>query len=109
MSNIPGSDLHRTRRGNEWIVLNERMKRMMCWVIYRAANDPSVFTITEKAPTRDFSWLKGDKQILALSPLRHYKETMINETCVRHEKLSRHGLTLGPIVGAFSVIVKTDG
>ena len=25
---------------------------------YRAANDPSVFTITEKAPTRAFSWLK---------------------------------------------------
>ena len=27
----------------------------------RAANDPSVFTITEKAPTttRDFSWLKA--------------------------------------------------
>ena len=24
----------------------------------RAANDPSVFTITEKAPTRAFSWLK---------------------------------------------------
>ena len=23
-----------------------------------AANDPSVFTITEKAPTRAFSWLK---------------------------------------------------
>ena len=53
--------------------------------------------------------MKADKQILALSPLRHYKETMINETGVRHEKLSRHGLTLGPIVGAFSVIVKTDG
>ena len=25
----------------------------------RAANDPSVFTITEKAPTRTFSWLKA--------------------------------------------------
>ena len=28
-------------------------------VKYRAANDPSVFTITEKAPTRAFSWLKA--------------------------------------------------
>ena len=27
-------------------------------VLYRAANDPSVFTITEKAPARAFSWLK---------------------------------------------------
>jgi len=26
-------------------------------VYFRAANDPSVFTITEKAPTRAFSWL----------------------------------------------------
>ena len=25
----------------------------------RAANDPSVFTIREKAPTRAFSWLKA--------------------------------------------------
>ena len=25
----------------------------------RAANDPLVFTITEKAPTRAFSWLKA--------------------------------------------------
>ena len=29
------------------------------WVLLiRAANDPSVFTITKKAPTRAFSWLK---------------------------------------------------
>ena len=26
--------------------------------LYRASNNPSVFTITEKAPTRAFSWLK---------------------------------------------------
>ena len=30
------------------------------------------FTITEKAPTRDFSWLK------VLSHLRHYQDTMLN-------------------------------
>ena len=29
------------------------------WVMDIAANDPSVFTITEKAPTRTFSWLKA--------------------------------------------------
>ena len=34
----------------------------------RAANDPSVFTIMEKASTRAFSWLKC---LLALSLLRH--------------------------------------
>ena len=28
-------------------------------VLSSAANDPSVFTITEKAPTRAFSWLKA--------------------------------------------------
>ena len=28
------------------------------WLLVRAANDPSVLTITEKAPTRAFSWLK---------------------------------------------------
>ena len=40
----------------------------------RATNDPSVFTITEKAPTRALSWLKA----LAFSHLRHYKDTMLN-------------------------------
>ena len=30
------------------------------WVVEsRAAKDPSVFTMTEKAPTRAFSWLKA--------------------------------------------------
>ena len=28
-------------------------------IIGRAANDPSVFTITEKAPIRVFSWLEA--------------------------------------------------
>ena len=28
------------------------------WVLPRAANNPSVFTIMEKAPPRAFSWLK---------------------------------------------------
>ena len=44
----------------------------------RAANDPSVFTITEKAPTthtRTFSWLK------ALSYLRHAKVILSLKGC----------------------------
>ena len=39
-------------------------------VYIRAAHEPLVFTITEKAPTRAFSWLNA--HILALSHLRHY-------------------------------------
>ena len=35
----------------------------------RAANDPSVFIITEKAPIRSFSWLK-------VPNLRHYEDTI---------------------------------
>ena len=34
----------------------------------RAANDPSVVTITEKAPTRAFSWLKVPTSLLAYLP-----------------------------------------
>ena len=40
------------------------------WLVStRAANDQSVFTITEKAPKRAFSWLKV---ATPLSHLRHY-------------------------------------
>ena len=31
------------------------------WARTRAANDPSVFIITEKAPTKAFSWLKASR------------------------------------------------
>ena len=55
------------------------------YICSRAANDPTVFTITEKAPTMAFSWLKVP-------------------TCsvgaFNQEKA---------VVGAFSVIVKTVG
>ena len=37
----------------------------------RAAIDPSVFTIMEKAPTRAFSWLKAPN-------LRHYAKQVSN-------------------------------
>ena len=36
-----------------------------------AANDPSVFTIKEKAPIRSFSWLKAPN-------LRHFEDTLLN-------------------------------
>ena len=42
----------------------------VCMVI-RAAKDPSVFTITEKART-------SLKCLLAFSHLRHYEDTMLN-------------------------------
>ena len=38
----------------------------------RAANDPSVFAITEKAPTRTFSWLKSPTSVFTFKTLlRH--------------------------------------
>ena len=54
-------------------VSNKSNYEMIESVSASAKNDPSVshsvFTITEKAPTRAFSWLK---RLLALSHLRHY-------------------------------------
>ena len=39
----------------------------------RAANDPSVVTITEKAPTRAFSWLEAPTSTFTFKTLlRHY-------------------------------------
>ena len=40
----------------------------------RAANDTSVFTIEEKAPTRAFSWLKAPTS--TFSHLRHCYDTI---------------------------------
>ena len=49
-----------------------------------AANDPSVFTITEKSPTRAFSWLKAPTSALTFkSLLRHYVCCL--NTVSRHE------------------------
>ena len=57
----------------------------------RAAKDPSVFIITEKAPTRAFLWLKASTRASTFKTLLgHYAKQ-------------------APIVGAFSVIAKTDG
>ena len=42
----------------------------------RAANDPSVFTITEKAPTSAFSWLKVPTSALAFKTLLRHHATV---------------------------------
>ena len=45
----------------------------MTWVPNRAANHPSVFPITEKAPTRAFFWLKAATTAFTFKTLlRHY-------------------------------------
>ena len=56
----------------EWCRFSSRaLSSGLDWT--RAANDPSVFTITEKAPTRDFSWLKAPTGAFTFKTLlRHY-------------------------------------
>ena len=51
----------------------------------RAVNDPSVFTITGKAPTRAFSWLKAPTSAFTFKTLlRHYpKWTLTNSKCMQ--------------------------
>ena len=47
------------RYANTWTGdLSGNNKNIKNNIEIRAANDPSVFTITEKAPARAFSWLK---------------------------------------------------
>ena len=60
-------------------------------IIARAANDPSVLTITERAPTRALSQLKVPASVLNVKAL---VGIFIQEKA---------------LVGAFSVIVKTNG
>ena len=45
--------------------------RVLTSAVKRSIGSTTGFTITEKAPTRAFSWLKA---LLALSHLRHYKD-----------------------------------
>ena len=70
----------------EYTQRKTRMNAQLVWAYIITSNvvplnDPSVsqsvFTITEKAPIRAFSWLKAPTSI-ALSHLRHYKDTMLN-------------------------------
>ena len=45
------------------------------WINIRAANDSSVFTITEEAPSRAFSWLKATSSASTLKTLLiHYAQ-----------------------------------
>ena len=60
----------------------------------RAANDPSVLTVTKEVPTRAFSWLNAPFNALTLkTQLRHYAKTLVG--AFNQEK-------------ALSVIVKTN-
>ena len=46
--------------------------------VIRAANDPSVFTITEKALTRALSWLKAPSSSFTFKTLlRHYAKRVL--------------------------------
>ena len=46
---------HEIPKLQSWFAENNHPSRLQV----RAANDPSVFTITEKVPTGAFSWLKA--------------------------------------------------
>ena len=49
----------------------------VCMVI-RAANDPSVFTVTEKARTRAFSYFKAPTSVFTFKALlRHYAKLVL--------------------------------
>ena len=53
-------------------------------IMSRAANDSSVFTITEKAPTWAFSWLKAPTSASTLKTLlRHYDKRALTPGIVR--------------------------
>ena len=53
--------------------LQQQQHRININVIIRAAKDPSVLTITEKAPTRASSWLREPTSASTLKTLsRHY-------------------------------------
>ena len=55
-----------------------------CMVRIRAVNDLSVFIITERAPTRAFSWLKVSTSAFTLkSLLRHYAKWVLTHSKYR--------------------------
>ena len=58
---------------NSFMKLSRESMSRSLQVISSAADDPSVFTITEKAPTRAFSWLKAPYSAFTFKTLlRHY-------------------------------------
>ena len=51
----------------------QQQREVQPLVEIKATNDPSVFTIAEKAPTRAFSWLEGPTGTFTFKTLlRHY-------------------------------------
>ena len=65
----------------------EGLEEMISMFRISAANDPSVsnlvFTITEKAPTRAFSWSKAPKSAFTLKTLlKHYAKWALNPLTV---------------------------
>ena len=65
----------------------------------------SVFTITEKAPTRAFSWLKAPIRAFTFKTLlRHYAKTGVDPTVSRHEIGSATQLSSG--TGAYKTPCK---
>ena len=58
-------------RGSVCVDTLDQVSTLCGYVYNRAANDPSVFTVTEKDPTRAISWLKVPTSAFT-SHLRHY-------------------------------------
>ena len=55
------------------VMIGRARQRSILWMGDRASNNPSVFTITEKAPARAFSWLKAATTAFTFKTLlRHY-------------------------------------
>ena len=64
------------------LTLRESIDIKLCFMI-RAANDPSVLSITAKAPTRAFSWLKAPTSTFTFKTLlRHSAKRALTPTPV---------------------------
>ena len=69
------------------VMIGRARQRSILWMGDRASNNPSVFTITEMAPTRAFFWLKAPTSAFTLKTLlRHYAK----------QALTPRSLKLGP-------------
>ena len=67
---------HEIPKLQSWFAENNHPSRLQV----RAANDPSVFTITEKVLTGAFSWLKAPTSALTLKILlRHYAKQALTQ------------------------------
>ena len=56
---VAGSGLCRRWLEVGWILADLDTSMILIWTDIKAANDPSVSTIMEKAPNSAFSWLKA--------------------------------------------------